>query len=162
MEKQVKVFYGTGIIQATLLEKVTEGVLKGWVKLRFPDGHVGYMSERWCNPETRQDSADTDWRAYIKAHWDNEHNHLCTDCLNEFYAIFRRAAAAYINKQNHEQVKAKSNHQSGAHDTRRTDALPHSSGGHGTAAALSTGDKATVRETGKQMKPVQLSLFPDL
>lgn len=161
MESQVKVFYGTGIIQATLLEKVTEGVPKGWVKLRFPDGHVGYMSGRWCNPETRQASADTDWRAYLKAHWDNERNHLHTDCLDEFYAIFRRAAAAYINKQNHEQDKDKSHHQHGAHELRRTDALLHPSGRHRPAAAVPGRDTAKVRKPNKPIKPVELSLFPD-
>lgn len=162
MESQVKVFYGTAIIQATLLERVTEGVLKGWVKLRFPDGHVGLMSGRWCNPETRQASADTDWRAYLKAHWDNERNHLRTDCLNEFYDIFRRAAAAYFNnKQNHEQVKDNSQHQPGAHEPRRTDELLHQSGRQ-RPAAVPKGDTQKVRKPNKRIKPVELSLFPDL
>lgn len=159
MEKQVKVFYGTGIIQATLLEMVTEGVLKGWAKLRLRDGSVCYMAERWLNLEA---SSDTDWRAYLKVHWDNGRNHLRTDCLNEFYTIFRRAAAAYFNKQNHEQDKDKSHHQHGAHEPRRANTVHHTYGRQRPAASLPARDKTEVRGTGRQMKTVQLSLFPDL
>ena len=44
MEKVIQIHYGNGIIHATLLEHVRDGVLKSWAKLRFPDGHEGYMS----------------------------------------------------------------------------------------------------------------------
>lgn len=181
MEKEIFVEVGkSGTVKATLLEEVHTGILSGWNRLRMADGHECYMSSRWCHDEPIASDyvatvdpavpgddhtvdALTDWRSFLKAHWDVQHNHLSTDSLEEFMAIFRRAAANYINNKNEQQKGVnQSRNQSGGNDARRTDALPHSSGGHGTAAALSTGDKATVRETGKQMKPVQLSLFPDL
>ena len=108
------------------------------------------------------DDTDTDWRTFLKTHWDDARNHCRVDCLEEFMTIFRRAAANYINNKNEQQKGInQSRNQSGGNDARRTDALPHSSGGHGTAAAVPGRDTAKVRKTNKPIKPVQLSLFPD-
>lgn len=156
----------------------TEGVFKDIYEYQENANTIAWVHKRWCTPvSTPQalsgsvpchglqavDSVTTDWRTFLKSHWDAEHNHCQVEHLDEFYAIFHRAAAAYINKQNHEQEqdKVKSHHQSGAHEPRRADALLHPSGRHRPAAALSAGDKAKVRETNRQMKPVELSLFPD-
>lgn len=147
---------------------ITDGLMHDMYEFQVNPTTIGWTHKQWCTPclaegtsiNAAHDDTDTDWRAYLKSHWDNERNHLRADCLDEFYAIFRRAAAAYINKQNHEQDK--SHHQSGAHEPRRTDALLHPSGRRRPATALSAGDKTEVRETGRQMKTVQLSLFPDL
>lgn len=69
MEKLIKVHYGLhDIVTATLLEEVSEGILKGWIKLRMADGHECYMSSRWRVME------DTDWRSFLKAHWDQKRN----------------------------------------------------------------------------------------
>lgn len=153
MQQQVRVHYGLNeIITVTLLEEVRDGILKGWVKLLMPDGHECFMSSKSIVTE----SNDTDWRTFLKFHWDATHNHCQVEHLNEFYAILRRAAAAYINKQNHEQEK--SHHQHGAHEPRRADALLHPSGRQRPAAAMPARDKAKVRETNRQMKPVELSL----
>lgn len=56
-----------------------------------------WVHKQWCTPvETA--SNDTDWRAYLKAHWDNVHNHCRVDALAGFMEIFNRAAAAYQKK----------------------------------------------------------------
>jgi hypothetical protein len=155
----------------------TEGVFKDIYEFQENANTIAWVHKRWCTPVSAPqaasdsvpchglqavDSVTTDWRTFLKAHWDSVHNCCQVEYLNEFYAIFRRAAAAYINKQNHEQDKVKSHHQSGAHEPRRADALLHPSGRQRPAAAVSAGDKAKVRETNRQMKPVELSLFPDL
>lgn len=154
----------------------TEGVFKDIYEFQENANTIAWVHKRWCTPVSAPqaasdsvpchglqavDSVTTDWRAFLKTHWDTEHNHCQVEHLNEFYDIFRRAAA-YINKQNHEQDKNESNYQHGAHEPRRADALLHPSGGRGPAPSMPTGDKKEVRETGKRMKPVQLSLFPDL
>lgn len=149
---------------------ITDGLMHDMYEFQVNPTTIGWTHKQWCTPcladgtsiNAAHDDTDTDWRAYLKSHWDNERNHLRADCLDEFYAIFRRAAAAYFNKQNHEQEKDKSHHQHGAHEPRRADALLHPSGRQRPAAALPAGDKAKVRETNRQMKTVQLSLFPDL
>lgn len=157
-------------------EFITTGLMHDMYEFQQDEHTIGWVHKHWCTPVSAPqalsggvpchglqavDSATTDWRTFLKSHWDAEHNHCQVEHLDEFYAIFRRAAAAYINKQNHEQDKDKSHHQHGAHEPRRTDALPHSSGGHGTAAAVPGRDTAKVRKTNKPIKPVQLSLFPD-
>lgn len=149
---------------------ITDGLMHDLYEFQVNPTTIGWTHKQWCTPcladgtsiNAAHDDTDTDWRTFLKAHWDAEHNHCQVEHLIEFYAIFRRAAAAYINKQEHEQDKDKSHHQSGAHEPRRADALLHPSGRHRPAAALSAGDKAKVRETNRQMKPVELSLFPDL
>lgn len=139
----------------------TEGVFKDIYEFQENANTIAWVHKRWCTPVDPQQS-DTDWRGFLRTHWDATHNHCQVEHLDEFYAIFRRAAAAYINKQNHEQDKDKSYHQHGAHEPRRTDALLHQSGRQRPVASLPAGDKAKVRETNRQMKPVELSLFPDL
>lgn len=90
MQQQVRVHYGQNkIITATLLEEVNEGILKGWNKLRMPNGHECYMSAKSIATE----QTDTDWRKYLKTHWDTAHNYLRPDCAEEFMTIFNRAAA---------------------------------------------------------------------
>lgn len=174
----------------------TEGVFKDIYEYQENANTIAWVHKRWCTPvsapQAASDSvschglqavdsvpATTDWRSFLRTHWDATHNHCQVEHLDEFYAIFRRAAAAYINKQNHEQDKVKSHHQSGTHESRRTDALLHPSGRHGSAAAVSQGNTGEVRATADAVtskgsvsrktvaatvrkKPVELSLFPDL
>ncbi len=154
----------------------TEGVFKDIYEYQENANTIAWVHKRWCTPVSAPqalsgsvpchglqavDSVTTDWRTFLKSHWDAEHNHCQVEHLDEFYAIFRRAAAAYINKQNHEQDKDKSHHQSGAHELRRTDALLNQSGRQRPVTSLPAGDKAKVRSPNKSIKPVQLSLFPD-
>ena len=228
-----------GLVDAVypVLEFITTGSFKDFYHFRTSPTTTAWTHKQWCTPCTADgttisaapngnvpchglqavDSTTTDWRAFLKNHWDTEHNHCQVEHLNEFYDIFRRAAATYINKQNHEQDniqqdykevhrqhggndtrranevlypsvrqrhvpymptdknsvretgkqmnheqdKNESNYQHGAHEPRRADALLNRSGGHGPAPSMPTGDKKEVREIGKRMKPVQLSLFPD-
>lgn len=158
-------------------EFITTGLMHDMYEFQQDEHTIGWVHKRWCTPVSAPHAPSgsvpctaykpwiahttTDWRSFLKTHWDATHNHCKVEHLNEFYAIFRRAAAAYINKQNHEQDKDKSHHQHGAHEPRRADALLHPSGRHRPAATLPAGDKTEVRETGKQVKPVQLSLFSD-
>lgn len=166
-----------------VLEFCTKWPFEGFYHYRSSPHETSWTHKQWCTPcladgtpltatdtpqpqhpdkDGESQTVSTDYRKFLSEHWDTEHNHCKVEYLNEFYAIFRRAAAAYINKQNHEQDKVKSHHQSGAHEPRRADALLHPSGRQRPAAAVSAGDKAKVRETNRQMKPVELSLFPDL
>lgn len=147
---------------------ITTGVMHDMYEFQQDERTIGWVHKRWCTPCTANgkpiagpESQDTDWRKFLQDHWDTERNHCKVEHLDEFYRIFRRAAAAYIQKPNHEQDKNKSNYQHGAHEPRRADALLHPSGGQGSAPSMPTGDKKEVREIGKRMKPVQLSLFPD-
>ena len=174
-----------GLVDAVypVLEFITTGSFKDFYHFRTSPTTTAWTHKQWCTPciadgtpisapasngtvpchglQAVDDSTTTDWRAFLKNHWDSVHNHCQIEHLNEFYAIFHRAAAAYINKQNHEQDKNESNYQHGAHEPRRADALLNPSGGHGPAPSMPTGDKKEVRGIGKRMKPVQLSLFPD-
>ena len=158
-------------------EFITTGLMHDMYEYQLDEHTIGWVHKRWCTPVSAPqalsdsvpchglqavDSATADWRSFLKAHWDAEHNHCQVEHLDEFYAIFRRAAAAYFNnKQHHEKVKDNIQHQSGAHEPRRTDALLHSYGRQRSAAAMSAGDKAKVRKTNKPIKPVEPSLFPD-
>lgn len=161
----VKIGFTDGIYPVR--EFITTGLMHDMYEFQQDEHTIGWVHKRWCTPASAPqtpsgtvpchglqavDSTTTDWRAFLKNHWDAEHNHCQVEHLNEFYDIFRRAAATYINKQNHDQVK--NNNQSGTHESRRTDALLHPSGRQRPAAALPAGDKAKVRETNRQMKPV--------
>lgn len=75
----------------------TEGAFKDVYEYQVNTNTIGWVHKRWCTPvETA--SNDTDWRAYLKAHWDNVHNHCRVDALAGFMEIFDRAAAAYRKK----------------------------------------------------------------
>lgn len=140
MEQNVRVRYGNGIADAVLLEEVQDGILKGWCKLRMSDGHECYMAK------TAIQSADADWRSYLKNHWDKERNFLRTDCLEDFMKVFIRAHTNYIDKRNEQVTKDDDSlQQSGEQDLRLTDKASDEAGGHRTSNAH-----------------VQLSLFPDI
>lgn len=63
------------------------------------DAHtIGWVHKRWCTPVTTQQN-DTDWRKFLHDHWDTEHNHCRVEYLEEFMAVFRRAAAACVEKK---------------------------------------------------------------
>lgn len=51
--------------------------------------------------------------------------------------------------------------QHGGYEQRGANDVPNPSGRHRPAPSMPNRDKEPVRKTGKQMKPVQLSLFPD-
>ena len=149
---------------------ITDGLMHDMYEFQANPTTIGWTHKQWCTPcladgtsiNAAQDDTDTDWRTFLKTHWDDARNHCRVDCLEEFMTIFRRAAANYINKQNHEQDKVKSHHQSGAHEPRRTDALLHPSGRQRPSAAVPGRDTSKVLEANRQMKIVQLSLFTDL
>jgi len=160
-------------------EFITTGLMHDMYEFQQDEHTIGWVHKRWCTPVSAPQApsgsvpcqglqavdsvhANTDWRSFLHTHWDATHNHCQVEHLNEFYAIFRRAAAAYINKQFHEQGKDKSHHQHGAHEPRRADALLHPTGRQRPATSLPARDKAKVRETSRKMKTVELSLFPDL
>lgn len=150
---------------------ITDGLMHDMYEFQVNPTTIGWTHKQWCTPcladgtsiNAAHDDTDTDWRTFLKTHWDDARNHCRVDCLEEFMTIFRRSAANYINNKNEQQKRVnQSRNQSGGNDARRTDALLHPFGRHGPAASLPAGDKAKVRETNRQMKPVELSLFPDL
>ena len=155
-----------GLVDAVypVLKFITTGSFKGFYHFRTSPTTTAWTHKRWCTPCTADgkpiadtESQDTDWRTFLKTHWDTEHNHCKVEYFAEFYRIFRRAAAAYINKQNHEQDNKTINEdhlQHGEYDTRGTNDVSNPSGGRGPALSMPTRDKEPVRETGKQMKPV--------
>lgn len=154
-----------GLVDAVypVLKFITTGSFKGFYHFRTSPTTTAWTHKRWCTPCTADgtpiadtESQDTDWRTFLKTHWDTEHNHCKVEYFAEFYRIFRRAAAAYINKQNHEQDKNESNYQHGAHEPRRANEVPNPSGRRRAAPSGSTRDKEPVRETGKQVKPALL------
>lgn len=92
---RIENYYGK-TVHATVLEEVLDGILKGWNYLQMPNGSKCYMARRWCLPLSAD---DTDWRKFLREHWDDERNHCRVECLGEFMAIFTRAAAAYMRKK---------------------------------------------------------------
>ena len=152
-------------------EFITTGLMHDMYEFQQDEHTIGWVHKRWCTPVCAPQAPSgsvpttTDWRAFLKNHWDTEHNHCQVEHLNEFYAIFRRAAAAYINKQNHEQDKNESNYQHGAHEPRRTNEVHDTSGRQRHSASMSTRDTTEVRTeavAAPRHKPVELSFFPDL
>ena len=166
-----------GLVDAVypVLEFITTGSFKDFYHFRTSPTTTAWTHKQWCTPCTADgtpigtvpchglqavdDSTTTDWRSFLKNHWDAEHNHCKVERLDEFYAIFRRAAAAYINKQNHEQENKRQDYneahlQHGGNDTRGANEVPYPSGRRRSAPSVPSRDKTGVRETGKQMKPV--------
>lgn len=148
---------------------ITDGLMHDMYEFQINPTTIGWTHKQWCTPcladgtsiNAAHDDTDTDWRTFLKTHWDDARNHCRVDCLEEFMTIFRRAAANYQNKNEQQKGINQSRNQSGGNDVRRADALLHPSGRHRPAAALPAGDKTKVRETNKPIKPVELSLFPD-
>lgn len=134
-----------------------EGCFKDIYELRTPKGRC-WVHKRWCKPVLPQQS-DTDWRGFLKNHWDNERGHCSVDSLDEFMRIFNRAASDHQNKNNNEQIsKANRN------DQETTDRVSDSGRGSGSDSTAAKGDKRGIRKTDKQVKArtyVELSLFPD-
>lgn len=106
MEQQhivrIENYYGK-TVQAVVLEEVNDGILKGWNYLQMPDGSKCYMARCWCLPLNvggdTVDANDTDWRKFLREHWDNERNCCRTDCLERFYSIFRQACSNYMHRK---------------------------------------------------------------
>ena len=166
-----------GLINAVypVLEFRTTGTFNGFYHYRTSPTTSAWTHKQWCTPCTADgtpiadtESQDTDWRKFIREHWDTEHNHCKVEYLGEFYDIFRCAAAAHFNnKQHHEKEKDKDNcnHQHGAHEQRRTDTVHDTSGRRRSATSLPARDTTEVRTeavAAPRSKPVELSLFPDL
>ena len=154
-------------------EFITTGLMHDMYEFQYDEHTIGWVHKRWCTtctadgtPIADAGSQDTDWRSFLKAHWDTEHNHCKIECLDEFYRIFRTAAS---NIQKHEQDKQQGfmedHHQHGAHEPRRTDTVHDTPGRRRPAASLPARDTTEVRTEAvavPRSKPVELSLFPDL
>lgn len=94
---------------------IATGILSGYYEYQQDSATIAWIHRRWCTPCTADGKSltdgcvssntvaanpqDTDWRKFLRAHWDTEHNHLHVDSLTAFMAIFTRAAAAYIEKK---------------------------------------------------------------
>ena len=184
-----------GLVDAVypVLEFITTGSFKDFYHFRTSPTTTAWTHKQWCTPCTADgtpisaapngnvpchglqavdDSTTTDWRAFLKTHWDTVHNHCKVEHLNEFYAIFRRAAANYINSiqiKHEQEIKRQhvlqGNHQHGGHEPRRADALLNPTGRQRPSASMPTRDTTEVRTeavAAPRHKPVELSLFPDL
>lgn len=176
-----------------VLEFYTKWPFEGFYHYRSSPHETSWTHKQWCTPcladgtpltatdtpqpqhpdnDGESQTVSTDYRKFLSEHWDAEHNHCKVECLDEFYAIFRRAAANYINSiqiKHEQEIKRQhvlqGNHQHGGHEPRRADALLHPSGGQRSAASLPAGDTTKVRAeevAAHRPKPVELSLFPDL
>lgn len=108
MDNYIHVKIGTVDGTYPVLESHTTGVLKDIYEYRKDAGTIAWVHSRWCTPclpdgaPLPQDTApatDTDWRKFLKLHWDTERGCLRTDCLDQFMAIFINAATAYMGKQ---------------------------------------------------------------
>jgi hypothetical protein len=170
-------------------EFITTGLMHDMYEFQQDEHTIGWVHKRWCTPVSATQapsgsvtccglqaaesvSTTADWRKFLREHWDAEHNHCQAEHLNEFYAIFRRAAANYINSiqiKHEQEIKRQhvlqGNHQHGGHEQRRADTVPHPTGGQRSAASLPSGDTTKVRTeavAAHRHKPVELSLFPDL
>lgn len=178
-----------GLVDAVypVLEFITTGSFKDFYHFRTSPTTTAWTHKQWCTPCTADgtpigtvpchglqavdDSTTTDWRSFLKNHWDTEHNHCQVEYLGEFYAIFRRAAANYFNsiqKKHEQEIKQQcilqGNDQHGGHGQREADAVSHPAGRRGTAATVPAGDTQKVHKSRKAVKRktyVELSLFPD-
>lgn len=151
-----------GLVDAVypVLELCTTGTFNGFYHYRTGPTTSAWTHKQWCTPCTADgkpidtESQDTDWCKFLREHWDTEHNHCKLEYLDEFYRIFRRAAATNIQKHEQENKTInEDNLQHGAHEPRRANEVPNTSGRHRPSPSMSTRDKEPVR-TGKQMKPV--------
>lgn len=108
MDKYIHVKIGTidGVYPVQAL--YTTGVFKDIYEYRKDANTIAWVHKRWCTPYKSdgtlvcQDAtpiADTDWRKFLKEHWDEERGHLRTDCLNQFMVMFINAAAAHMKKK---------------------------------------------------------------
>lgn len=151
---------------------IATGILSGYYEYQQDSATIAWIHRRWCTPCTadgsplsaspakaaspvayadavrRLPSEDTDWRSFLRAHWDTEHNHLHVDSLTAFMAIFTRAAAAYIEKKQ------------APKPTEST--MPTVPKEPQPVASVAYAD--AVRQPKPKVKPhyVELSLFPDL
>lgn len=147
-----------------VLELITTGPFNGFYHYSTSPTTTAWTHKRWCTPCAADgtpiadtERQDTDWRKFLRDHWNTERNHCKVEHLDEFYRIFRSAAAAYIQKheQDNKQQGSMEDHlQHGGHDRRRANEVPNPSGRHRPAPSVPTRDKESVRKTGKHMKPV--------
>ncbi len=153
-----------GLVDAVypVLEFITTGSFKGFYHFRTSPTTTAWTHKRWCTPCTADgkpiaEIQDTDWRKFLRDHWDTERNHCKVEYFAEFYRIFRRAAASNIQKheqENNNSTEARPRHRGYEH--RGTNDVSNPSGRHRGAPSGPTRDKEPVRETGKQMKPALL------
>lgn len=161
-----------------VLELITTGPFNGFYHYSTSPTTTAWTHKRWCTPCAADgtphlrsasfngsvpchslqavDSTTTDWRAFLKTHRDTERNHCKVEHLDEFYRIFRRAAAAYIQKheQDNKQQDYKEVHlQLGGYEPRRANEVLYPSVRQRPVPYMPT-DKNSVRKTGKQMKQV--------
>lgn len=146
-----------------VLELITTGPFNGFYHYSTSPTTTAWTHKRWCTPCAADGTpiADTesqgaDWRKFLRDHWDTERNHCKVEHLDEFYRIFRRAAAAYIQKheQDNKQQDYKEVHlQLGGYEPRRANEVLYPSVCQRPVPYMPT-DKNSVRETGKQMKQV--------
>lgn len=133
MEKLVHVKIGTTNEVLPVIALYTDGCFKDIYELKTSKGRC-WVHKRWCSPVVPQKD-DTDWRGFLKAHWDNEHGYCRVDCLEEFMEIFNRAASKH--KHDNEQEK------------RITQEVRKHRSDHNS------------KHNNKRRAPVELSLFPD-
>ena len=175
-----------------VLEFCTKWPFEGFYHYRSSPHETSWTHKQWCTPcladgtpltatdtpqpqhpdkDGESQTVSTDYRKFLSEHWDAEHNHCKVECLDEFYAIFRRAAANYFNsiqKKHEQEIKQQcilqGNDQHGGHGQREADAVSHPAGRRGTAATVPAGDTQKVHKSRKAVKRktyVELSLFPN-
>lgn len=82
-----------------LLQLFTEGPFRDIVKFQQDAHTIAYVHRRFTSlalpaqDARAANSPHISWQTYLLEHWDTRRNHLRTDCLDEFYRLFRTAHA---------------------------------------------------------------------
>lgn len=115
MDKFVHVNIGSTNGVLPVIALYTEGCFKDFYELRTPKGRC-WVHKKWCRPVTigvdiaqpgseKSVTKVVDRREFAKDHWDQKHNHLSVDVLEDWYQLFRRDAAKYADSLRHKEAK---------------------------------------------------------
>lgn len=80
---------------------ITTGLMHDMYEFQQDEHTIGWVHKRWCTPVSAPQAPSssvpchglqavdsvtttTDWRAFLKTHWDTERNHCKVEYLDEF------------------------------------------------------------------------------
>jgi len=91
--KRVHVEIGLQSYDAPVIQEWPDDPLwKDYIKVQKDANTTALMHKRWVrflDDEALVSAPSTDWHSFLTSHWDQEHNHLQTDYLEEFYQLYR-------------------------------------------------------------------------
>lgn len=67
---------------------ITDGLMHDLYEFQVNPTTIGWTHKQWCTPcladgtsiNAAHDDTDTDWRTFLKTHWDDARNHCRVDC----------------------------------------------------------------------------------